>query len=352
MKSVLLTYLSAATLFAASFGLALPARCAPAAAKGSIHAGMVWIPGGTFTMGSHDESSRLNEGPPHEVKVDGFWIDEHTVTNAQFETFIRATGYITTAERAPTWEELKKQLPPGSQKPDESLLVAGSMVFTPSVGPVDRGDMRNFWRWVPGASWRHPEGPRSDIKDRMNHPVVQVSWDDATAYARWAGNRLPTEAEWEFAARGGKERQKFPWGDELRPGGKFMANTWQGDFPYRNTGEDGFIGTAPVKSFPANGYGLSDMVGNVWQWCSDWYRPDTYVQRAESAHKEEHSCHNPKGPDQSLNPTNPASPERVTKGGSFLCHVSYCESYRPAARRGTPTDTGMSHIGFRCATSN
>ena len=351
MRASLRNSVVTAVLMVASLLSPIEANCSPSMNTRSANQGMMWIPGGTFTMGSRDDSSRLNEGPPHEVKVDGFWIDEHPVTNAQFEAFVRATGYVTTAEKAPTWEELKKQLPPGSEKPDESVLVAGSMVFMPSDGPVDRGDMRNFWRWVPGASWKHPEGPSSDIKSRMNHPVVQVSWDDASAYATWAGKRLPTEAEWEFAARGGKENQKFPWGNEFRPGGKFMANTWQGEFPYHNTGEDGFIGTAPVTSFPPNGYGLYDMVGNVWQWCSDWYRPDTYQQRAESSSKEEHSCHNPKGPEQSFNPTNPASPERVTKGGSFLCHVSYCESYRPAARRGTPTDTGMSHIGFRCATS-
>jgi sulfatase modifying factor 1 len=333
--------LIAALLISPQFG-----SCAPKAGKTTLHEGMIRIPGGAFIMGSRDDSSRANEGPPHEVQVDPFWIDEHPVTNAQFEAFVQATGYRTTAEKAPTWEELQKQLPPGSQKPDASVLVAGSMVFTPSDGPVDRRDMRNFWRWIPGATWRHPEGPTSDIKGRMNHPVVQVSWDDAAAYAKWAKKRLPTEAEWEFASRGGEEKQKFPWGNDFRPGGKFMANTWQGEFPYHNTGEDGFIGTSPVKSFPPNGYGLYDMVGNVWQWCNDWYRPDTYSQRTE-----QHSCQNPKGPDQSFNPMNPASPERVTKGGSFLCHISYCESYRPAARRGTPFDTGMSHIGFRCVST-
>lgn len=307
---------------------------------------MVWVPGGEFTMGSDDESSRRNEQPTHRVKVDGFWMDEHVVTNEEFEKFIKATGYLTTADRKPDWEELKKQLPPGTPKPDESALVAGSMVFTPSPEPVDVRNMQNFWSWTPGANWRHPEGPSSDLKGRERHPVVQVSWDDAMAYAKWAGKRLPTEAEWEFAARGRLEKKRFAWGDEFKPKGKLMANVWQGEFPYKNTAEDGFIRTSPVRSFPPNGYGLYDMAGNVWQWCSDWYRPDTFALR-----KGEAVCANPTGPLKGWSPNHPYQQEHVTKGGSFLCHVSYCESYRPGARRGTPADTGMSHIGFRCVKS-
>jgi formylglycine-generating enzyme len=317
-----------------------------AVATSNAPPGMVWIRGGEFIMGSNDAKTWANERPTHLVRVDGFWMDEHTVTNEEFRKFVEATGYITTAERKPDWEELKKQVPPGTPKPDDSLLVPGSLVFTPPDHSVSLENLNAWWRWVPGASWKHPEGPGSSIKGREKHPVVQVSWFDAGAYAKWAGKRLPTEAEWEFAARGGLEGKRYPWGDDFRPGGRYMANVWEGEFPVKNTGEDGFVGTAPVKSFPPNGYGLYDMTGNVWQWCSDWYRSDTY-----SLLGKDEVCGNPKGPLKSFDPADPLQEKRVTKGGSFLCHVSYCESYRPSARRGTATDTGMSHIGFRCVLS-
>ena len=280
--------------------------------------GMRWIAGGEFTMGSAAPEAMSNEAPERRVNVAGFWIDEHPITNQQFADFVRATGYATTAERAPDWEEIRKQLPPGTPKPDDSVLVPGSAVFIAPDGPVSLDDVSAWWQWTPGANWRRPEGPHSSIDDRAQHPVVHVSWDDANAYAEWAGKRLPTEAEWEFAARGGLERQRFSWGHEHRPAGKVMANTFQGDFPHRPVIEDGFAGTSPVRSFPPNGYGLYDMAGNVWQWTAD-----AYVD-AESV-----------------------LPRRVIKGGSFLCHASYCESYRPSARRGAPPDTGSSHVGFR-----
>ena len=279
------------------------------------------IPAGEFTMGSDAVDAMANERPSRRVRVNRFLIDEHPVTNAAFARFVEATGYVTTAERAPDWNELKKQLPPGTPRPDASLLVAGSAVFTPPSAQVPLDDVSAWWSWMPGANWRHPEGPGSSVETRAAHPVVHVSWDDAVAYAEWVGKDLPTEAEWEFAARGGLDGKRFSWGDEARPSGHHMANTFQGDFPHAHTAEDGFVRTSPVKSFPPNGYGLHDMAGNVWQWTADVYRAGVADESPV--------------------------PRRVIKGGSFLCHESYCESYRPSARRGTAPDTGSSHVGFR-----
>ncbi len=304
-------------------------------------AGMRWIPGGEFGMGTNDPRSMPNERPAHRVRISAFWMDEHPVTNAEFGAFVRATGYVTTAERAPKWEELRKQLPAGTSKPDDSQLVPGSLVFTPPVHAVRLDNLANWWRWVPGASWRRPEGPGSMITGREQHPVVQVSWDDAMAYSNWAGKRLPTEAEWEFGARGGFDGRRYVWGHEQRPHGKLLANTFQGKFPHEPHSEDGYSGTSPVKAFEANGYGLNDMAGNVWQWTSDRYREDEHVQRASQG-----LCENPRVTDLMADP---ADVRRVIKGGSFLCHESYCESFRPSARRGTSPDTGSSHVGFRLA---
>lgn len=334
-------------------------RAPPPSAKprdpGEAPAGMVWIPGGEFTMGSDLPSSLPNERPPHRVRVDGFWMDEAAVTNAQFSAFCKATGYITTAERPVDWEELKKQVPPGTPKPSDDMLKPGSLVFTPPGREVDLADMSQWWTWTTGANWRHPQGTGSSIAGKDQHPVVQVSWDDAAAYATWAGKRLPTEAEWEFAAWGGRpQTTRYSWGDVFRPAGRFMVNTYTGKFPVRDTAEDGFAGVAPVKSFPANGYGLFEMGGNVWNWTADIYRVDAHALSAEEMQRSGAvCCDNPKGPAAGFNPTRavPASIERVIKGGSYLCSESYCESYRPAARRGTPPDTGSDHVGFRCVRS-
>lgn len=308
-------------------------------------------------MGSDADYAFANEKPAHEVTVRPFFIGVSSVTNAEFARFVAATGYLTVAERPIDWEELKKQLPPGTPRPPDAQLQPGSLVFRPTSGPVDVRDMSNWWHWTPGASWRHPEGPGSDIDDRADHPVVQVAFEDAQAYARWAGARLPTEAEWEIAARGGRVKARYAWGDaDPHPAsGPHLANTWTGDFPWRNTATDGFAGTAPVKSYPANPYGLHDMGGNVWNWCSDLYAADTYAVRAD--HPE--MCGDPFGPAAAagLRPVAgdpspadvPGQIRHVTKGGSFLCNPSYCESYRPSARRGTPPDTGTSHIGIRLA---
>lgn len=312
---------------------------------GEAPAGMVWVPGGTFTMGTDDERFSPVERPAHRVRVDGFWMDETEVTNAQFRRFVDATGYQTTAERPVDWEQMKRELPPDTQKPAEDKLVPGSLVFTPPARPVPLDDFSAWWRWVPGANWRRPEGPGSTLDGREKYPVVHVSWDDADAYARWAGKRLPTEAEWEFAARGGLEGKAFAWGDTFASPRGPMANTWQGHFPDENARADGYPLIAPVRSFPRSPYGLYDMIGNVWEWCSDWYRPDTYSLLAGE------QAVNPSGPESSHDPDEPFQPKRVSRGGSFLCAANYCTNYRPSARHGTATDSGMSNLGFRCVLS-
>jgi len=305
--------------------------------------GMIWIPGGEFAMGSEASDARGDEKPVHRVRVDGFWMDITEVTNAQFRQFVDATGYVTTAERAPDLQEIMSQLPAGTPPPSPENLVPGSLVFAPTAQPVPLDDIRQWWKWTAGANWRHPEGPESSIEDKDSYPVVQVSWDDAVAYARWAGSRLPTEAEWEFAARGGLAGKRFVWGDEAVSDVKPQANIWQGDFPYRNLATDGHERTTAVKAFPPNGYGLYDMAGNVWEWCGDWYAADAYARRAGAIIVE-----NPQGPERSFDPRRPEMPQRIQRGGSFLCNASYCSSYRPSARMGCTPDTGMSHVGFRC----
>ncbi|MGL4515016.1 MAG: formylglycine-generating enzyme family protein [Lacipirellulaceae bacterium] len=306
--------------------------------------GMVWIAGGEFTMGSTGAFARPDEAPTHRVRVSGFWIDGTEVTNRQFARFVAATKHVTTAEKAPTLDEIMAQVPAGTAPPDPSLLVAASLVFTPTDRPVPLGDVSQWWAWTPGASWRHPEGPESNLEGRDEHPVVQVSWDDAVAYATWAGKRLPTEAEWELAARGGREGDDYAWGAKGVSDTKPQCNYWQGRFPHLNTRADGFARTAPVGKFPTNGYGLADMAGNVWEWTADWYRPDEYGRRTAQPGV----VKDPKGPDEPFDPRRPVTPQRVQRGGSFLCNDAYCASYRPAARMPCAPDTGMSHVGFRC----
>ena len=299
---------------------------------------MVEVPGGTFRMGC--ESFYPEEAPVREVSVDGFWIDRHPVTVAAFRRFVKATGHVTWAERAPKADDYPDA--------DPELLVPGSLVFAKTAGPVPLGDYRNWWTWVPGAAWRHPEGPGSTVGGRERHPVTHVAYADAAAYAEWAGKSLPTEAEWEYAARGGLDGATFTWGDEFAPKGRMMANTWQGEFPWQNLLLDRYEGTSPVETYPGNGYGLYDMAGNVWEWTSDYFvtRPAEQVQ---------HACCTPRNPrvtsaEASLVPGEPGAhiPRRVIKGGSHLCAPNYCLRYRPAARQSETVDTSTSHLGFRC----
>ncbi len=295
---------------------------------------MVWVPGGTFLMGS--DRHYPEEAPAHRVAVDGFWMDRHTVTNRDFERFVEATGYVTLAERPADPRDYPDAAP--------EKLAAASSVFKSPAAPVDMRNAYNWWHHVQGANWRHPRGPASRIAKLKDHPVVHIAHEDAAAYAAWAGKQLPSEAEWEFAARGGLDGADYVWGEDLTPQGVHMANTWQGDFPYRNERLDGFEWTAPVGSFPATGYGLHDMAGNVWQWTDDWF--------------EEHaadgpSCCAPRNPrggsrEGSLDAADPRTPRKVIKGGSFLCAPNYCQRYRPAARLAQPVDTTTCHVGFRC----
>jgi formylglycine-generating enzyme required for sulfatase activity len=325
--------------FAATFALV---RWGGPSGPGNGLPGMVWIPPGEFIMGSNGPDALRAEGPAHRVRLDGFWIDATDVTNAQFRAFVEATGHVTTAERTPTVEEIMSQAPPGAPRPKQEDLVPGSVVFTPPDHPVPLDDVRKWQKWTPGADWRHPEGPGTSLDGKDDHPVVHVSWYDATAYAKWAGKRLPTEAEWEYAARGGLEGKKYVWGDEPFSEEHPQCNNFQGHFPDRNTMRDGYARTSPVRAFPPNGYGLYDMAGNVWQWCDDWFLPDAY---ARSGTRE--VLVNPRGPEASFDPRL-RPPEHVQRGGSFLCCVGYCFNYRPSARLGCTPDTGMSHVGFRC----
>src|SRR5438094_1234681 len=307
---------------------------------------MVWIPVGEVSMGAHDPPDSDDVGtkatadarPIHRVYVDRFYMDKTDVTNAQFSKFVKATGYVTVAERIPRAEDFLGAPPEN--------LVAGSVVFSPPNHPVP---LNNHFQWsyVAGAKWRHPLRPDSDIRGKDGFPVVQIAYEDADAYAKWAGKRLPTEAEWEFAARGGRAGEPFVWGDEFRPTGKWMANTHQGHFPDTDTGDDGFTGISPVAKYPPNSYGLYDMAGNVWQWTSDWYRPDYYRDVALAGKV----ARNPKGPATSFDPLEPSQPKTVQRGGSYLCTDQYCPRYILGTRGKGEVSTGTNHLGFRCVMS-
>jgi formylglycine-generating enzyme required for sulfatase activity len=306
---------------------------------------MVWIPGGEFSMGAADPMGTdendvgmraTNDSRPiHRVYVDGFWMDKTEVTNRQFAAFVKATGYVTVAERTPRAEDF-----PGAPKEN---LVAGSVIFSPPHHAVPLNDHFQWWAYANGASWRHPTGPKSSIAGKEQYPVVHVAYADALAYAAWAGKRLPTEAEWEFAARGGLTGAVYPWGNELRAGGHWMANTHQGHFPDRDTGEDTHMGVGPVAQFPPNGYGLYDVAGNVWEWTSDWYTPNYYAQLAAAGT----TASNPQGPSASFDPDEPGVMKRVHRGGSYLCTEQYCSRYMVGTRGKGEGDTGTNHLGFR-----
>ena len=312
--------------------------------------GMVWVPGGKFKMGGSDGFP--DELPVHDVQLDGFWMDSTEVTVAQFKRFADATGYITVAERKPKREDFADQLTPEqiAAIPEEAL-VPGSICFNPDFDrqtfPEGRrptpAEIYLVWMYKRGANWRHPDGPDSGIEDRMDQPISHVSWSDCAAYCEWAGKRLPTEAEWEYAARGGRNQEMYPWGNEREPGGRWMTNIWQGEWPFKNLNQDGHEKTSPVASYEPNGYGLYDMSGNVWEWCSDWYRPDYYKNSP---------ARNPYGPVDSLDPNEPNIPKRIQRGGSFMCNANYCTGYRVAARMKGDVMSGTWHCGFRTVLSS
>jgi formylglycine-generating enzyme required for sulfatase activity len=307
---------------------------------------MVFIEGGTYQMGGDNDQARKDEFPKLATKVNSFWMDKTEVTNAQFREFVEATGYKTVAERQVDLGEIMAQLPPGTPPPPPEALEPFSLVFESPQQPVP-DNPGYWWKVVKQADWQHPSGPGSSIEGKDDYPVVHVSWYDATAYAKWAGKRLPTESEWEYASRGGAENKIYPWGDESIAEGKIKANFWQGNFPYLNEAKDGFEKLAPVASFAPNAYGLYDMAGNVWEFCSDWYHANYYPHRQENK-----IVDNPEGPGNSFDPDESTVPKKVVRGGSFLCNDSYCSGYRVAARMKSSADTGLEHTGFRCVRDN
>jgi sulfatase modifying factor 1 len=330
--------LGAATAQQMSCCEALPSRFGKKAEDG-----MVLIPAGEFVMGGVGPYARANEFPQHRVKLDAYTISRTPITNDEFSRFVEATGYQTTAERAPTVEEILSVSPPGTLPPSEEFLIAASLVFRSPEQPVSLRNHMIWWEWKADANWRRPEGPSSSIEGKGDHPVVHVSWYDAQDYCEWAGGRLPTEAEWEYAARGGLEKQPYVWGTEVVDEGGQKLNIWQGTFPTMNTQEDRFYHTSPVRQFEPNGYGLYDMAGNVWEWVGDRYHPDSYARDAENE-----ITRNPQGPSSSYDPQEPGVSKRINRGGSFLCNDSYCSGYRPSARMKTSPDTSLIHTGFRC----